>query len=308
VTAKNPRADSVECAGPYGPGRRADLALESADELPRCLVGERNGEDLRGSEPTLGDQSRYAMHQHSGLPASGPGQDQQRSVGEIDRFLLPRVQCHHAASDAAGCGRGGQGRDFVSGYQRKDPVYRAAQQAGYRSRAAVKLQDLDSRFHLLRPGMRVAELGCWPGGWLQVASERVGPAGYVVGIDLLAVEPLNLANVSTLVGDVQDPSARERFRRELGPSADLLLSDMAPKLTGVRVTDQQRQLLLVEMAADVACEVVRPGGRAVIKLLSGAQGEAVTLLSRRFARVRTYRPPATRRGSSESYALVMLGS
>ncbi len=196
----------------------------------------------------------------------------------------------------------------MSAYQRKDPVYRAAQRAGYRSRAAAKLIELDARFRLLEPAARVADLGCWPGGWLQVASDRVGPTGRVVGVDLQRVEPIGLANVHLVIGDVHDTSVRERLRTELRGPADLLLSDMAPKLSGVRITDQQRQLALVDLAAEVALEIVRPGGRAVIKLLAGAEAEAVETLSRCFAKVRTYRPVATRRGSTETYALVAVGS
>jgi 23S rRNA (uridine2552-2'-O)-methyltransferase len=188
-------------------------------------------------------------------------------------------------------------------YTRKDAAYREAKRAGYRSRAAVKLCDLDRKFRLFGAAMRVVDLGCWPGGWLQVAAERVGPRGRVVGIDLAATEPLGLNNVIVLQDDAGAPVARERVREALGGPADLLLSDMAPKLSGVRVADRARHLALVELALEWARELLAPSGSAVIKLFSEVEGDAAKLLRDTFESVQKHRPSSTRKGSSEVYAI-----
>ncbi len=124
----------------------------------------------------------------------------------------------------------------MSAYDRKDATYRAARRAGLRSRAAPKLDELDRRFRLLTRGARVVDLGCWPGGWLQVAATRVGEGGLVVGVDLEPTDGLGLANVRTIVGDVAELAVRERLRDELGGPADVVLCDMAPKLSGCWLT------------------------------------------------------------------------
>jgi 23S rRNA (uridine2552-2'-O)-methyltransferase len=190
----------------------------------------------------------------------------------------------------------------VPGYTRKDAAYREAKRAGYRSRAALKLLELDRKYHLLASGMRVVDLGCWPGGWLQVAAERVGSCGRVVGIDLEPTEPLE-AHVITLSGDVFDPAAQEQVRSALGGPADLLMSDMAPKLSGVRVVDHQRHLALVELAIVWGRNLLGPRGRAVIKLFSDVESEATVALKMSFRRVIKHRPPSTRKGSSELYVI-----
>ena len=190
----------------------------------------------------------------------------------------------------------------MSGYTRKDAAYREARRAGYRSRAALKLIELDRKYRLLAPGMRVVDLGCWPGGWLQVAAERVGVRGRVVGIDLEATEPLD-ANVVILRGDVFDRASQEQVRAALGGPADLLMSDMAPKLSGVKVVDHQRHLALVELAADWARNLLGPKGRVVIKLFSDVESEATVALKIGFRSVLKHRPPSTRKGSSEIYVI-----
>jgi 23S rRNA (uridine2552-2'-O)-methyltransferase len=191
----------------------------------------------------------------------------------------------------------------MSAYTRKDAAYREAKRAGYRSRAAVKLLELDEKFRLFAPGMRVVDLGCWPGGWLQVAAERVGSRGRVVGIDLAATDPLGLDNVVVIEGDAAASDAPARVREALGGSADVLLSDMAPKLSGVRVADRERHLALVELALAWARALLAPSGRAVVKLFSEVEGDATKLLREAFASVQKHRPPSTRKGSSEVYAV-----
>ncbi|HYB98319.1 MAG TPA: RlmE family RNA methyltransferase [Candidatus Limnocylindrales bacterium] len=187
-------------------------------------------------------------------------------------------------------------------YQRKDAAYRAARQAGLRSRAGVKLEDLDARFHLFAPGQTVVDLGCWPGAWLQVAARTVGERGRVVGVDLVEVAPLGLPNVDVLRGDVADDGIRAQLRERTGGRADVVLSDMAPKLTGIRDADDAREEALVELALDVSRELLVRDGKLLVKLFSRVEAEAMRKLRAVFRIVSTYRPPSTRKGSSEIYA------
>jgi 23S rRNA (uridine2552-2'-O)-methyltransferase len=136
-----------------------------------------------------------------------------------------------------------------------------------------------------------------------VAAHRVGPAGRVVGVDLVAVEPLGLENVTTIVGDAADADVQRRIVEAAGGPVDLLLSDLSPKLTGIRATDQAREEALVEVAIDLARRILTPGGRMVVKLFSGVEAVMTAGLRKEFAKVGTWRPPSTRKGSSEIYAI-----
>jgi len=193
--------------------------------------------------------------------------------------------------------------DAVAKYLPKDSAYRAARQAGYRSRAALKLAEINRKFRLLRPGMRVVDLGCWPGGWLQIASAAVGARGVVVGVDLEPVADLGLANVHTITGDVRTQATVEKVQTLLGGPADAVLSDLAPKLSGVRDVDRARQLSLCETAVGFCAEVLSAKGACLIKLFSDSEREATSLLRGRFRSVTAYRPDTTRKGSSEIYCI-----
>ena len=182
--------------------------------------------------------------------------------------------------------------------QLNDPFVAEAKAKGYRSRAAFKLIELDERARLIGRGARVVDLGCPPGGWLQVLSER--GAGRVVGIDLLPVEPA--AGVEVLQADFTDPDAQAALSGRLGGPADLVLSDMAPNTTGHRQTDHLRIVGLIEAAADFAARTLRPGGAFVAKAFQGGETAAVIAdLKRRFERVRILKPKASRAESSEVY-------
>ncbi|GIX08596.1 RlmE family RNA methyltransferase [Elioraea sp.] len=212
--------------------------------------------------------------------------------------------------------RGGPGRGLtvrVRGARRKapssvrwlarqlnDPYVRAAQAAGYRSRAAFKLIELDDRFRLLRRGARVLDLGAAPGGWTQVAVERAGPD--VVAVDLLPIEPI--AGATVLRGDLTDPAVAEAAVAALGGKADVVLSDMAPNTTGHAATDHLRIMALAEVATDVALQVLAPGGAFVCKVFQGGSERAMlAALKRRFASVRHAKPPASRKESAETYVV-----
>jgi len=189
-------------------------------------------------------------------------------------------------------------------YERKDALHQRAKREGYRSRAAYKLLELQRRTHILRRGNAVVDLGAWPGGWLQVASELVGAKGKVVGVDLASIDPLPLANVTVLREDVGDPAARVRVRDALGRPADVVLSDLAPKLTGIAPRDAAQAAALAEAALGFAEAVLAGGGSMVMKTFGGSEGAAaLTAFRERFQRVRQLGLDATRKGSSELYLL-----
>ncbi len=186
--------------------------------------------------------------------------------------------------------------------QLNDPYVKAAQAAGWRSRAAFKLLELDERFHLLKPGQRVVDLGAAPGGWSQVAARAIGPRGRLVALDLLPMDPI--AGAVVLQGDFEDAASEAGVREALGGPADLVLSDMAPNTTGHAATDNLRIAALAELALDFAEAVLAPGGGFVAKLFQGgAERELLTRLKARFATVRHAKPPASRKDSSELYVV-----
>ncbi|MDB4433442.1 RlmE family RNA methyltransferase [bacterium] len=193
----------------------------------------------------------------------------------------------------------------MSRYDRKDHYHRRAKREGFRSRAAYKLAEIQGAWRLLRPGQRVVDLGCWPGGWLQVASRAVGSTGRVVGVDIAAVDPLEEnENVVALCLDLAQPPAAAEILRVLGGPADVLLSDAAPKLTGVRPTDRAREEALLEAIERLLPQLLRPGGDLLVKILECPEARTVEGRIRgRFERARTLSPSASRRGTTERYLL-----
>jgi 23S rRNA (uridine2552-2'-O)-methyltransferase len=184
--------------------------------------------------------------------------------------------------------------------QINDPFVVEAKAKGYRSRAAFKLAEIDDRYHLFRQGARVLDLGCAPGGWLQIALER--GAGAVAGIDLLPVDPIPGASI--IEADFTAADSGERLIELIGGAPDVILSDMAPNTTGHRQTDHLRIVGLIEAAAAFATTVLKPGGVFVSKAFQG--GETAVLLAdlkRHFAEVRHVKPKASRLQSSELYLL-----
>jgi 23S rRNA (uridine2552-2'-O)-methyltransferase len=189
--------------------------------------------------------------------------------------------------------------------QLNDPYVAQAKREGYRSRAAYKLVEIDDKYHLLKPGMTVVDLGAAPGGWCQVAAKRAGAAsgkGRVVAIDLL--EMPEIASVAFAQLDFLDHDAPERLIAMMEGRADVVMSDMAANTTGHRKTDQLRMVGLVEAAAAFAAEVLKPGGTFLAKTFqSGADAELLAQLKRDYATVRHVKPAASRQDSSERYLL-----
>jgi len=195
------------------------------------------------------------------------------------------------------------------GYQRKDAWYHRAKREGYRSRAAYKLLELDRRLRLFRPGQRVVDLGCAPGGWLQVAAERVGRKGRVVGIDRLACKPLPLPQVTVLRGDVTEPASLTKIRRALEGSAQLVLSDMAPDTSGVGFADHVRSVELVRLAWQLAGRLLAGRGRLLAKVFAGEDlAGLVAEMEEQGGAVKRLRPAVTRKASRELYLAVTVGA
>jgi 23S rRNA (uridine2552-2'-O)-methyltransferase len=184
-----------------------------------------------------------------------------------------------------------------------DASVREAQALGYRSRAVVKLRELDERYHLLQPGMRVLDLGAAPGSWSQYAAERVLPAGCVVASDVLEFAPLD--GVHRVIGDFTEAPVAERIQALFEPrGADLVMSDMAPNMSGQRAVDQPRAMYLAELALEMAETLLCESGFFVSKLFQGEGSDAyIERLRASFARVAVRKPHASRPRSREIYAL-----
>lgn len=190
--------------------------------------------------------------------------------------------------------------------QINDPYVQEAGRKGYRSRAAFKLEQLDDRFHFLKKGSLVADLGAAPGGWTQVAAARVKAVdpggGKVVALDILPMDPVPGATV--LLGDFLEEGAETRLKEALGGPADIVLSDMAAPTTGHAPTDHIRIMLLAETALEFAKDVLAPGGTFVAKLFQGgAEKSLLDALKLSFATVRHAKPAASRADSKETYVV-----
>lgn len=189
--------------------------------------------------------------------------------------------------------------------QLNDPYVARAKREGYRSRAAYKLLEMDERFYLFKPGGRIIDLGAAPGGWSQIAADRVKSKegrGKVVGVDLLDMEPI--PGVSFAVKDFNDDDAPALIKEMLGGQADGVMSDMAANATGHKQTDHLRIVALAELAFEFAFDVLAPGGFFVAKVLQGGtEGQVLARLKKEFASVRHVKPAASRADSAELYVL-----
>ncbi len=184
-----------------------------------------------------------------------------------------------------------------------DPYVQRAQKEGYRSRAAYKLLEIDERDHLLKPGMVVVDLGATPGGWSQVAAAKVGPLGRVIALDLLPLPPL--PGVEFIQGDFRENNILAQLEETLnGQQIGLVISDMAPNISGIGLTDQARAMHLAELALEFSLQHLQPEGAFVVKVFHGVGFEEyIKLMRQRFTRVVTRKPGASRDRSSELYLL-----
>lgn len=237
----------------------------------------------------------------SGKKPAGAGQGSGGGSGRGQRELRVRVKT-------------AKGRKLSSTRwlerQLNDPYVQAARRDGYRGRAAYKLLELDEKHRFLRPGARVVDLGCAPGGWMQVAVARVNalgqtkgkPQGRVLGVDLQAVDPIPGAEAHVL--DFLADGADAQVREWLGGRADVVMSDMAAASSGHRQTDHLRIVALCEAAAEFAFDVLEEGGTFVAKVLAGgAEGDLQARLKQGFTKVVNVKPPASRADSAEKYVV-----
>lgn len=184
-----------------------------------------------------------------------------------------------------------------------DPYVQEAKRLGYRSRAAFKLIEIDTRDHLLKPGMIVVDLGATPGGWAQVAAKKVGPRGRIVALDLLEMTPI--AGVDFIQGDFTEDAVLARLEEHLGGAAiDLVICDMSPNISGIGLSDQARSMHLAELAMDFAVQRLKPNGCFLVKLFQGTGFEEFVREARRkFKQVMMRKPDASRSRSKEVYLL-----
>ena len=184
-----------------------------------------------------------------------------------------------------------------------DPYVQRAQKEGYRSRAAYKLLEIDKRDHLMKPGIVVIDLGATPGGWSQVAAAKVGGTGKVIALDILPMTPI--FGVDFIQGDFREASVLAQLQEQLqGKQVRLVISDMAPNITGIAVTDQASAIYLAELALDLAVQQLQPGGTFLVKVFQGAGFEGyLKLMRQHFTKVVTRKPDASRDRSSELYLL-----
>ncbi|MCS7140003.1 MAG: RlmE family RNA methyltransferase [Candidatus Nezhaarchaeota archaeon] len=189
----------------------------------------------------------------------------------------------------------------------RDFYYKHAKQLGLRSRAAFKLIEIAKKFNIFKRGYIVLDLGAYPGGWLQVASRAVGKSGLVIGVDLKPVKDLGFSNVILIVGDVCDESTHEKIVKVLPRKADVILSDISPKLTGVWPTDMAKHYYLIDCVLMLVLKVLKQGGTAVIKAFQGGEErELIARLCAMFNEVHKLKPKASKPKSRELY-LVCLG-
>jgi 23S rRNA (uridine2552-2'-O)-methyltransferase len=185
--------------------------------------------------------------------------------------------------------------------QEKDPYVRQARREGWRSRSVFKLEQIDRKERLLKPGMRVVDLGAAPGGWSQYVTTKLDGRCRIIALDLLPMDAL--PSVEFIQGDFRDEAVLgQLLALQDGERADLVMSDMAPNISGTKAVDQPRAMYLAELALDVCGQVLKEGGSLVCKLFQGEGSEALIAAARgRFGRVRVMKPEASRSASREVY-------
>ncbi len=185
--------------------------------------------------------------------------------------------------------------------QTQDRYFQQAKQDGYRARSAYKLLEINDKFHLIRPGARILDLGAAPGSWSQVAA-KMGKASKIVAVDLQPMQPL--PGVQTIQADITKPETLARLKEALPDGADLVLSDAAPASSGVRFVDQARSIQLAEAALQIALQFLKANGAFVVKVFQGEDlANFVALTKRHFDAARVFRPEASRKESDEHYVV-----
>lgn len=196
-------------------------------------------------------------------------------------------------------------------YERKDFLYNKAKSEGYRSRAAYKLMELDKKYKLLKPSSIVLDLGCAPGGWMQVVLEKCSNSGIVIGVDLEAIAPFKLDSKIKklpifLHGDITSEEIQAEIIKNCPNGVDLVLSDMSPKLSGIAIRDMVRSVELVEMAFNVACKLLKPGGGFIAKIFPSQDAEDLAKkIKRSFKSFARQNLDSSRKTSNEFYFVAL---
>ena len=190
--------------------------------------------------------------------------------------------------------------------RKRDYYYRKAKREELRSRASFKLLEAVEKYGFIRPGDVVVDLGAAPGGWLQVARRIVGNSGFVLGVDINEIKPLEFTNVLAIVGDIKESETIRRIKAILPRPADVVLSDVSPNVSGIWELNHARQIELAECSLKIAASILRTGGNFFVKVFQGElQSEFLNSLRERFRRVRIVKPKASRKESAEIYLLAM---
>lgn len=188
--------------------------------------------------------------------------------------------------------------------RKRDQFHRLAKARGFRSRASFKLLQITKRYHFIRSGQRIVDLGAAPGGWLQAARQVVGENGFLVGVDKQAIEPLPYKNVITIEADITQPGLAEEIKRRAGESFDVILSDLSPNVSGVWEVDHARQIELARCAMRLGRDLLRSSGNILVKVFQGSETQQFRAeMHRLFRVVRIVKPPASRPESAELYFL-----
>jgi len=188
--------------------------------------------------------------------------------------------------------------------RKRDYYYRLAKQEQYRSRAAYKLLEAVDRYGFIKPGDVVVDLGAAPGGWMQASRKIVGETGFVLGVDIKAIEPIEDANVRSVVGDIAQPETMETISQLIPRSADVVLSDVSPNISGIWEVDHARQTDLARKSLKLAVSVLKAGGNFFIKVFQGDMlDDFIFEMRQSFALVRRVKPKASRRKSAELFVL-----
>lgn len=194
--------------------------------------------------------------------------------------------------------------DYWQNERKNDPYYKRAKKECYRSRASYKLKQLDKKFKLIKEGYSVVDLGAAPGGWSQVALEKVGEDGKVIGVDLNKIKPFEEENFYGVVGDFTKIEVQNSIIELLGGKTKVLISDASPKLSGIKNLDQLRSMDLVNVVIDIADNILDDKGNLVMKVFQGAEYRTMLVdLKKKFRKVKTTKPPSSRKKSSEMYVV-----
>jgi len=190
--------------------------------------------------------------------------------------------------------------------RKRDYYYKKAKEEKYRSRAAYKLFQAVEKYHFIKEGDVVIDLGAAPGGWTQAARKIVGSEGFVLGVDLKPVEPFPEKNVRTIVGDITEPDITKQILEMLPRKADAVISDVSPNISGIWELDHARQIDLAQKALEIALETLKPGGSFFVKVFQGDMlNDFISIVKRHFEDVKVIKPKASRARSSEIFILGM---